>query len=419
MLDEFQREEALIHFQRGLNLERAHRVGEAVEEYRRAIAHYPYLREAHDALGFYYQRHGLLAKAAEEFRVVAALENDFLSHFNLGCVLIELGRYDEALPEFECCARMEPTDPATRYEIAFIHFLKGEYQAAIEQIQAPLRHFPDDWEIHHLLGNCRLKLGEYDEALVAFSAALRLAPRPSAQAEVIEQICTIERYRELGVPRSAKDRLYAEHGVVYVGSAQDDGLSLQECQDYHFTYPDIGATLRRFIALQEAQAWYCTCVVALDRQAVPLAMALAELLDVPLRRSDDIQPDDLPLLVMAVGREAELLKLAVERVPGEAMTLCMGLNWMRHSKLLPDIIGIVARGVCSVPWESELRRLRCDGARAEQIIACQRFAAEQIVAATRDTPPDGNIVRQLRYYRRHYHLRFADVFDIAPTVASI
>src|SRR6476660_852604 len=74
MLDESQREEALIHFQRGLNLERAHRVGEAVEEYRRAIARYPQMREAHDALGFYYQRHGLLAKAAEEFRVVASLE---------------------------------------------------------------------------------------------------------------------------------------------------------------------------------------------------------------------------------------------------------------------------------------------------------------------------------------------------------
>src|ERR1044071_3935226 len=103
MLDETQREEALIHFQRGLILERANRVGEAVEEYRRAIAHDPHLREAHDALGFYYQRRGLLAKAAEEFRVVARLEGDFLSHFNLGYVLIELGRHDEALEAFHCC----------------------------------------------------------------------------------------------------------------------------------------------------------------------------------------------------------------------------------------------------------------------------------------------------------------------------
>ena len=96
MLDEYQREEAIIHFQRGIQLERAHRVSEAVEEYRRAIARDPHLREAHDALGSYYQRNGLLAKAADEFRAVVALDGDFLSHFNLGCVLIALGRYDEA-----------------------------------------------------------------------------------------------------------------------------------------------------------------------------------------------------------------------------------------------------------------------------------------------------------------------------------
>lgn len=417
MLDEFQREEALIHFQRGLNLERAHRVGEAVEEYRRALAHYPHLREAHDALGFYYQRHGLLAKAAEEFRVVAALDNDFLSYFNLGCVLLELSRHDEAQETFERCLAIEPDDPASHYQIAFINFLQGADPAAMARLQSPLRHYPDDWEVHYLLGNCQLRLGAYDEALVAFGTALRLAPRPSAQAEVIEQICTIERYRELGPPRCHKDRLYAEHGVVYLGSAQDDGLQLDEFQDYHFTYPDIGTTLRRFIALQEGLGWFFSCVVALDRQAVPLAEALAELLDVPQRCADDIQPDDLPLMLLAIGREAELLKLAIERAPGEAMTLCLGLNWLRHSKLLPDITGVVARGACSVPWEPELRRLRCDGARPEQIAACQASAARQIVAATQDTLLDSNLPRQVRYYRRHRHLRFADVFDTAPVQA--
>ena len=414
MLDESQREEALIHFQRGLNLERVHRVVEAVEEYRRAIARYPHLREAHDALGFYYQRHGLLAKAAEEFRVVATLENDFLSHFNLGCVLIELGRHEEALDAFQRCLALDPHDPACHYEIALISFLKGDYEMAIAQLESPLSHYSDDWEVFHLLGNCRLRLGQYDEALVAFSTALRHAGRPAAQAEVIEQICTIERYRELGTPRSAKDRLYADYGVVYLGSAQDDGLHLEEAQDYHFTYPDIGTTLRRFMGLRESLGWYFSCVVALDRQAVPLADALARLLDVPRRCCDDIKTDDLPLLVLAIGREAELLKLAIERVPGEAVTFCLGLNWLRHGKLLPDVSGIVARGACSVPWESELRRLRSDGARAEQIAACQDRAAEQIVFATRDVPPDPNLARQVRYYRRYRNLRFADVFDIAP-----
>jgi tetratricopeptide (TPR) repeat protein len=417
MLDEFQREEALIHLQRGLNLERANRVGEAVEEYRRAIAHYPHLREAHDALGFYYQRHGLLAKAAEEFRIVARIEDDFLSHFNLGYVLLELGRYDDALSAFERCLALEPNDPATHYEIALIHFVRGDYRAALEQLQVPLRDFPADWEVYNLVGSCQLRLGAFDDSLVAFDKALRLAPRPSAQAEVIEHICTVERYREVGTPRRAKERLYAEHGVAYLGSAQDDGLRLDEFQDYHFTYPDIGTTLQRFVGLSEGCGWHVTCVVGLDRLALPLAAALSQLFGVPQRRADEIEPDDLPLLTLAIGREAELLKLAVERVPGEAMTFCMGLNWLRHSKLLPDVTGIVARGACSVPWEPELRRLRSDGARPEQIAACLERAAEQIVVAVRDTLPDANLARQVRYYsRRHRHLRFADIFEVSPSI---
>jgi tetratricopeptide (TPR) repeat protein len=250
MLDEVQREEALIHFQRGLHLERAHRVGEAVEEYRRAIAHDPHLREAHDALGSYYQRHGLLAKAAEEFRVVASLEGDFLSHFNLGCVLLELARYDDALAAFERCRALEPSDATCDYEIGYIHFLKGNYLVALQHLVAPLQQYADDWEVHTLLGNCHLRMGSYDSALEAFGSALRLATHPHAQAQIVEHIRTIERYRDIGTPQCAKDRLYADHGVVYLGSAQDDGVHVDDLHDYHFTYPDIGATLRRFMAIQ-------------------------------------------------------------------------------------------------------------------------------------------------------------------------
>jgi tetratricopeptide (TPR) repeat protein len=418
MLDEYQREEAWTHFHRGLVLERANRLDEAVEEYRQAVARYPHLREAHDALGFYYQRHGLLAKAAEEFRIVANLEGDFLSYFNLGHVLLELGRHDEALTAFRHCLAHAPNDPATHYEIGLIHFVRGDYQAALEQLQLPLRHYPEDWEVYNLLGSCQLRLGAYDEALVAFNRALRLAPQPLAQAEVIERICTVERYREIGGQRWVKDNLYAEHGVVYLGSTQDDGLHLEELHDYHFTYPDIGTTLQRFIALSEGAGWRFSCVVALDRLAYPLADALAHLLGIPQRYTHDVQPDDLPLLVLAIGREAELLDLAIERIPGEAVTFCLGLNWLRHSKLLPDVTGVIARGACSVPWEPELRRLRSDGARPEQLTACLGRAAEQIVVAAHETPSDDNLTRQVRYYDHHRLLRFADIFEAVAPFAS-
>lgn len=419
MLDEYQREEALIHFQRGLVLERAHRVDEAVEEYRRAIAHYPHLREAHDALGFYYQRHGLLAKAAEEFRVVANLEGGFLAYFNLGYVLIELGRHDEAMAAFQRCLELEPDDPATAYEISRILFIRGDYPKALEYLQLALHAYPNDWEIYQLLGRCRLQLGFYDEALAAFGRALNLAPEPSAQARAIEQIDTVDRYREVGRPRWARDRLYAEHGVVYLGSAQDDGLQIEESQDYHFTYPDIVTTLRRLKALCDGRGWRFSCVVPLDRLARPLADALAYLLDAPPRAIEDVRPDDLPLLVLSVGREAELLELAIERAASVTVTFCLSLNWLRHSSALPDIIGVIARGASSVPWEPEMRRLRADGAPAERVSACLAHAAEQIIAAMSEIPSDTALARQVRYYGRHHRLRFAEVFQqMAPIFAA-
>lgn len=410
MLDEQQRDTALIHFQRGLHLERAHRVSEAVAEYRLAIEHDPLLREAHDALGCYYQRRGLLAKAAEEFRVVATLEGDFLSHFNLGCILLELGRLDDALAVFERCRVIQPDDPACDYELGYIYFLKGNYYAAIQQLRTPLRHYPDDWEVHHLIGCCHLRLGDYDLALETFGHALRLAPHLRAERQVSQHLRAIERYRELGVPRWAKDRLYAEQGVVYLGSAQDDGLRLDEFHDFHFTYPDIGATLRRLLANQAAHGWAFSCVVSLDRQSAPLANALAVLLERPLRRADELASSDVALFVLGVGREAELLNLANERATCPAVTFCMGLNWLRHSAELPDIAGVIARGACSVPWESELRRLRCDGAPADQIGECLAQAAAQILAATREPAPEPSLARQVHYYRRHSQLRFVDLF---------
>lgn len=413
MLDEVQRNEALLHFQRGLVLEQANRVQEAVEEYRRAIARNPHLREAHDALGFYYQRYGLLAKAAEEFRVVASLENDFLSHFNLGYVLIELERYDDALETFQRCLELEPQEPATYYEIALLHSLRGQYQQALEQLQVTLDAYPKDWQSHHLGGRCHLQLGQYEQARAAFQRALGLASRPDQQILVLEQLARVDRYTETGQPATIKERLYAEHGVVYLGSAQDDGLRLDEAQDYHFTYPDIGVTLRRLTAHALGCTWPMTCVVALDRLTQPLALALAHLLDLPVCRADELQPDDRPLLALVIGREAELLGLGLERAPAPALTFCLGLNWLRHKPVLPDLTGVIVRGACSVPWEPELRRLRADGAGPTLIEECIARAADQIIQAAHELPEEPNLQEQIDFYAQRFRrLRFTSLAGV-------
>jgi tetratricopeptide (TPR) repeat protein len=408
MLDELRRDEGLRHFHRGLALERANRMSEAVEEYHQAIANYPQLREAHAALGFYYQRAGLLAKAAEEFRTVVSLEGDFLAYFNLGYVLVELGRTEEALNAFQHCLRLEKDDPATHYEIAYIYCLQHEFETALEHLQSPLETYPEDWEVHNLAGKCHLGLRDYEHALTSFAQGLMLTNHPQAHAELLDNIATVERHREFRTLRGDKDRMYASGGVVYLGSAQDNGLRINEAADYHFTYPDIGTTLQRLLALRRGSDWHFTALIAIDKLAQPLARAMSHLLNLPLRALDELTPDDNALVVISVAREAELLELALERTPCNTVTFCLGVNWMRHSKALPDLIGIIAHGACSVPWESELRRLRADGAPPEQVEACIESAARQIAQAVNETPPDNNLPRQVRYYtRNHRRLSFS------------
>ncbi|NTU86124.1 MAG: tetratricopeptide repeat protein [Chloroflexales bacterium] len=400
MVDDRKRAEGLRQLQRGLALERANRTEEAANCYRLAIESNPHLREAHNALGFYYQRSGLLAKAADAFRTVATLESDFLAYFNLGYVLVELERYEEAVDAFAQCLALAPDDSATHFELSLIYLSRGEYTEALNHLQLPLRSYPEDWEVHNLLGRCLLGLRRYDEAVAALGRSLLLAGTPYAQAEVIDNINTVERHREFRNLNTVKDQLYAEDGVIYLGSASDDGLQVSETHDFHFTYPDIATTLQRLIALAASAGWHFSAIVAADTLARPLAEALSTLLETPLRTAEKLGEADRILLVFAVAREAELLLLTVERLPCVATAFCLGLNWMRHSKILPDLVGIAAHGLCSVPWESELRRLRADGAPAAQVTACIATAATAIVAAVRDTPIDPNLARQIRYYTR-------------------
>jgi tetratricopeptide (TPR) repeat protein len=400
MLDENKRDEGMRHLRQGLAFERANRTVEAVEQYRRAIEHDPRLREAHNALGHYYQRSGLMAKAAEEFRAVAALDGDFMSFYNLGYVLVELERYDDALVAFTRCLSLQPDDASAHFEVGYILLLRGEYTRALSHLQQTLQSYPADWEAHNLIGKCQLGLRHFDEALAAFGRSLSLTESTLAQAELLDNIATVARHREFHSLSSLKDQVYAEEGVVYLGSAQDNGLQVAELKDYHFSYPDIGITLQRLTALAHSSGWRFSAVVPGDALSRPLAEALATLLTAPMRSIDELSADDRALVVIAVAREAELLLLTIERTPCPLIAFCLGLNWLRHSKVLPDMIGITAHGACSVPWEAELRGLRAAGAAPERLDACVEQSAAQILAAVRDTPPDPNLPRQIRYYTR-------------------
>jgi tetratricopeptide (TPR) repeat protein len=408
MHDDRRREEGMYQLRHGMALERAHHIAEAVDQYRRAIQNDPRLYQAHQALARYYQRGGQIAKAADELYAVANIAGDFLTYFNLGYVLFEIERYDQALEAFQHCLAIQPDDTATHYEIGFIFLRQGDFEHALDHLQRSLQRYPEDWEIHHLLGRCYLGLRRYDEALLAFGQALLLTDNASAQAELLEHAASVERHREFRFFKTFKDQIYAEEGVVYLGSARDDGLNLEPVPHYHFSYVDIATTLQRLGALSKSSNWHLSALMAADTLAQPLAYVLGRLLNLPVRRPDQLHNDDRVLLVFAVSQDSELLQLAEERLPCPVVAFSLGLIRSRHSRVLPDLIGIVAHASCTLPWEAELRQLRADAAPSALVDGCVQTAAAAISQAIEQTPIDINLPRQVRYYTRtHRRLLFA------------
>lgn len=406
MLDEIKRQEGFYYFQQGVALERVNRWKEAASAYREAIARDPYLREAHLALGFYYQRNGLLARAADEFHIAASLDTDFLTTFTLASTLMDLERYDDALSALHECLQIEPDDPTIHYDIASLYYLQQQTHDALAHLSHALRSEPNLWEAHLLIGKCYLLLQRYDDAAASFSQALALADTIDSQTDILSAMIMVERYREFPSLKNAKDSFYAQEGIVYLGSAQDNGLDLVQASSYHFTYADIAKTLQRLIALYTAGTWHVSAIVSVDQLSYPVARAIATLLHLPL--CDLTEADgDAALLIMAIVHHGEMVQLAMERATCPLISFGLGCMWDSTQHALPDILGIVATEACSVPWEATFHRLRADGAPIAEREACLADATTQILTTMQHLPLDPNIAHQVRYYTRtHRRLRF-------------
>ncbi|MGB9736763.1 MAG: hypothetical protein C0184_09585 [Chloroflexus aggregans] len=401
MTDEMKRVASRRHLRYGLAFERTQRPLEALDQFRRAIAADPTMRDAHNALAFHYQQQGLLAKAADAFAAVAALADDYFARFNLGFVLVELERYDEAEREFQRCLELDPNDTAAQLELAYIYAARGEYAKAVTMLEGPRQRYYDDWAVFHLLGRCLFQLQRFDEAQQAWQHALALAPHAEDQFELLACLQSIERRREFHTCTGLKDDLYVHEGVICLGSAMDDGITIHPLHDYHLREHDIVRTIQRFVALARSSKWQLGGIVAPDLTSKPLAAALAQLLELPLLNLHHLPNITAPiLLVIAVGHLADLFTIARERLPISSPGFCLAVNWMKYSPLWPEVVGVVVEGVCTVPWGDELRGLSS----AEQMTVIQRIA-DRLIAQVQDLPAEENLPRQIRYYtRRHRRL---------------
>ncbi len=405
MLAESKTGQAYQHIERGQNLERQGRLDEAMLEFKQAIEADPRIPGPHLALGQHYRRKGLLTKAADEFHTAALLSGDCATYFELGRLLSELERFKEAQETFERCLALEPGDAGARYELASVLYSQGAFDKALRELESLASDYPDDLELQTAMADCYLALEDYPAAeRVLVWALARVAPEDDA-SDLHEALFVARRHLEFPpqAPLNVKDLLYAEQGVMCLGTRRDDGVDIPVYEDHRFTYSDVAATCRRLVAIQHHFHWPLDAVSAVDDGAMPLTLALAALLELPARPLEQTRESELTLLVLAAVSHPELWQVTLERISTPIRSFALALTWKPDEGPVTDVVGILCTSKCVLPWQ----RLRKPSPQA---------AAASILRAYSAHPADDNLAAQMAYYERHHRLlRFSnDVLAALP-----
>jgi Tfp pilus assembly protein PilF len=150
------REQAWGLFQQAYQAQMAGQLSRAVELYRDSLQLCP-TAEAHTFLGWTYHFQGKVHDAIDECKRAITVDPEFGNPYNdIGSYLIELGRYDEAIPWLQHATQASRYDP---------------------------RHFP-----YFNLGRAYLAKREFLRARGYFRDALRIEPRYTLARQALENL---------------------------------------------------------------------------------------------------------------------------------------------------------------------------------------------------------------------------------------
>lgn len=170
---------------KGQILLRQDRVAEALPAVNRALALSPDYALAYWLRGLIHQRQGAFAAALADFNRTLATDEDNLSlkiqaTGSRGTVLVDLGRYREAIAALDDAIEARPQAFAERQSRALAHLRLGNLTAAAHDID-PLAEVSDDPFTRKLQAELFLRRGNAQRARTLLDAAIAANPR-DAQA---------------------------------------------------------------------------------------------------------------------------------------------------------------------------------------------------------------------------------------------
>src|SRR6266496_2756193 len=112
---------------------------------------------------------------------IAVTSENFIAHDGLGQFLLDHGRLDEAIDQFQIALNIDPKYPMARTNLGIALSKKGRVDEAIAHFQTVLGDYPNDAKAHLNLGTALAKKGDPQSAIAAYEKALSIQSRyPSA-----------------------------------------------------------------------------------------------------------------------------------------------------------------------------------------------------------------------------------------------
>src|ERR1019366_5048338 len=107
---------------------------------------------------------------------LAANPGCWAAHYNLGVALVQKGRVDEAIAQFQMALQLKPDYAEAHNNLGTALVQKGGVDEAIAQYQVALQLKPDYADAHNNLGTALLQKGRMAQAITQYRKALQIEP---------------------------------------------------------------------------------------------------------------------------------------------------------------------------------------------------------------------------------------------------
>lgn len=157
------------------------RYGEAIEQYRMALALDPNDALVHSNLGVAYEKTDDIRSALYHYGQAIELDRENQSvYVNMARVLAVQKGEDDQILGYRVAPDLFPLDPAVHYHVGVVLAEQGHVELGIRYLRQAVKYNPVFARAHNDLGLAlvrRGKEGDFDEAVTHFREALRIDPR--------------------------------------------------------------------------------------------------------------------------------------------------------------------------------------------------------------------------------------------------